>query len=140
MERKAALCLAVLLSVCCAGCVTRQPETEKLQDLEFTVVDEDEIPEEFAEVIEAKKEKPFKLTFTDRTSGEDPVLYIAEGYGAQPESGYSVSVTEVYETENAVCVRTELLGPDKGEDTEETITFPYVVVCIEYSEKSVVFD
>lgn len=129
-------CLTVfLLLFTMTGCVSKPLKTEKLWDLEFTVADKLSVPEEFQEIIEKNKHKPFKLTYSD---GGD--MYIAEGYGAQLKTGYSVEVTELYETENAVCIHTNLLGPEKGEETKEITTFPYVVVKLEYIEKNVVFD
>ena len=117
------------------GCVTRGQNTQKLRDLEFTVLDKDTVPEEFKLLIEENKTAPFKLTYADQGQ-----LYIAEGYGAQPTTGYSVEVTDLYETEDAVCINTNLLGPEKGEETKDIATFPYVVIQLEYIEKDVLFD
>ena len=99
------------------------------------MLNKQEVPEEFGEVIEEKKPTPFCLTYMDQG-----FLYIAEGYGAQPKTGYSVAVTELYETNEAVYFHTNLLGPEKGEDTKEITTFPYVVVKLEAVEKPVVFE
>ncbi|WP_251388404.1 protease complex subunit PrcB family protein [Mediterraneibacter agrestimuris] len=129
-------CLAVfLLLFTLTGCVSRPLKTEKLRDLEFTVLDKLSVPKEFQEIIETNKHERFKLTYAD--GGE---LYIAEGYGAQLKTGYSVEVTGMYETENAVYIHTNLLGPEKGEETKEITTFPYVVVKLKYIDKQVVFD
>ena len=46
----------------------------------------------------------------------------------------------LYETEDAVCIHTSLMGPEKGEETEETVTYPYVVVQLEYIGKDVIFN
>ena len=51
-----------------------------------------------------------------------------------------MAVKELYETEDAVRIRTNLLGPEKGEDIKEIATFPYVVVQLEYIDKDVLFD
>lgn len=131
-----ALSAAVLaFSVCIPGCVKQTDTSEKLRDLEFTVLDKEAVPPELSGVIEEKKEKPFRLSY-----GDQGVLYIAEGYGGQPTSGYSVEVNSLYETEDAVCIRTSLMGPEKGEETEETVTYPYVVVQLEYIGKDIVFN
>ena len=50
---------------------------EKIKDLEYTVIAEDNIPEELLEKIEERKENAFKLTFEDQG-----FLYICVGYGA----------------------------------------------------------
>ena len=96
----------------CPVCVTRGQNTQKLRELEFTVLDKYAVPEEFKLLIDENKTEPFKLTYADQGQ-----LYIAEGYGEQPTTGYSVEVTDLYETEDAVCIHTNLLGPEKGEET-----------------------
>ena len=125
------VCLVVLLT----GCVSRPQKTEKLRDLKFTVMDKADVPQEFSQIIEENKDMPFRLTYADQG-----FLYIAEGYGAQKKSGYSVTVTEIYETETSIYFHTNLLGPEKGEETKAVTTFPYVVVKLKYLEKDVVFD
>ena len=51
-----------------------------------------------------------------------------------------MEVKELYETEDTVRIRTNLLGPGKEEDIKEIATFPYVVVQLEYIDKDVLFD
>jgi len=129
-------CLVICLFLfTLTGCVSEPVKTEKLRDLEFTVLDKLSVPDEFQTLIEEKKEKPFRLTYADAEE-----LYIAEGYGAQLKTGYSVEVTELYETENAIFIHTNLLGPGKEEETKEITTFPYVVVKLKLIDKNVVFD
>lgn len=129
-------CLVICLFLfTLTGCVSEPVKTEKLRDLEFTVLDKLSVPDEFQTLIEEKKEKPFRLTYADAEE-----LYIAEGYGAQLKTGYSVEVTELYETENAIFIHTNLLGSGKEEETKEITTFPYVVVKLKLIDKNVVFD
>lgn len=140
MEHKRGIllgCLAAgfLLIFMLTGCVSRPQKTEKLRDLEFTVMSKEDVPEEFQEQILQHQDLPFRLTYTDQGR-----LYIAEGYGAQLKTGYSVEVEGLYETSNAIYFHTNLLGPEKGEETKEVTTFPYVVVMLDASDKTVVFD
>ncbi len=130
-------CLAAgfLLIFMLTGCVSRPQKTEKLRDLEFTVMSKEDVPEEFQEQILQHQDLPFRLTYTDQGR-----LYIAEGYGAQLKTGYSVEVEGLYETSNAIYFHTNLLGPEKGEETKEVTTFPYVVVMLDTIDKTVVFD
>ena len=126
MEHKRGIllgCLAAgfLLIFMLTGCVSRPQKTEKLRDLEFTVMSKEDVPEEFQEQILQHQDLPFRLTYTDQGR-----LYIAEGYGAQLKTGYSVEVEGLYETSNAIYFHTNLLGPEKGEETKEVTTFPYV--------------
>ena len=124
-----------LLLFMLTGCVSRPQKTEKLRDLEFTVMSKEDVPEEFQEQILQNQDMPFRLTYTDQGR-----LYIAEGYGAQLKTGYSVEVEGLYETSNAIYFHTNLLGPEKGEETKEATKFPYVVVMLDAIDKTVVFD
>lgn len=125
-------CFMIVLSL--LGCATGTDKTEKLRDLEFTVLDKDEIPESFMEEISKRVEKGFKLTFEDQG-----YLYIAEGYGEQETSGYSIEVAKLYETENAIYVQTDLIGPSNEEEIVERPTYPYIVLKTESIDKNVVF-
>ncbi len=129
----AILCISsIFLAV---GCSAEKISTEKLRDVPFTVVDDDQIPEELEELIDEKEEQPFKLTYAD--NGE---LYIAVGYGSQGTSGYSIEVKELYETKNAIYIHTNLIGPAKDEKIVERETTPYIVVKLEFVDKNVVFE
>ena len=114
--------VVVILSVVitAAGCITKVEVTEKIK---FTVLEKAELPNELKEKISKNKEKAFHLTYSDQ--GE---LYIVEGYGEKPQSGYSVKVTEFYETAEAIYIHTELDGPPRDEKTKEIVTYPYIAV------------
>ncbi len=122
----------LLLAV--AGCAEKQDRTKKQRDLEFQVLSSEQTPRELGELLEEKKKEGFKLTFTD-----EEMLYICVGYGQQPTGGYSISVTELYETENAVYVHTNLMGPSPGELKKEKASYPYLVIRLEKQDKTVVF-
>jgi len=117
------------------GCSVQKDDMEKLRDIEFTVIDEEKLPVELKEYIDEVKKEPFEITY-----GDEGYLYIAKGYGTKETSGYSIEVKECFETTNIICVRTNLLGPPKDEEIHEEETFPYIVLKIEYSDKSVVFE
>ena len=134
MKKYISFLLAICLFVCLTGCSIKQVHTEKLRDIDFTVVDETKIPKEFSKIIEKKKETPFKLTYADKG-----ILYIAEGYGKKEITGYSVEVDECYETANAIYIHTNLLGPTKQETSMERVSYPYVVIKMEFIDKNVVF-
>ncbi len=118
------------------GCKAEKLETSKIRDIEFTVLAEEEIPTDFLEIIEEKKEAPLKLTFSD---GE--FLYIAVGYGMQLTGGYSIPVNALYLTTNAIYCDTSLLGPTTEEDLKKAASYPYIVIKMENIEdKTVVFE
>lgn len=119
---------------CLAGCEAGGERLKKLQDLDFTVVSEERLPEELKEIVEGKKEEPFKLTYVD-----EEYLYICAGYGKQPSGGYSIAVNELYLTENAIYIKTSLLGPSPEEGKKKKPSYPYLVVKLEKRDKTVVF-
>lgn len=116
------------------GCGQQTQEPEKVRDLEFTVVQERELPEQLKLLVGEKKSNPFKLTYT----GSD-ALYIVQGYGAQPTGGYSVTVKELWLAENAIYFCSELLGPKEGENVSQNMSYPYVAVKMETIDLPVVF-
>lgn len=128
------LCIMVL-TICCS-CQTEKREEERVKDLEFTVVPESNIPEELLQIINEKKESPFKLRYT---STDNEYLYIAVGYGTQNTGGYSISVDDLYLTSNAIYIDTNLIGPSKDEGVTQVHTYPYIVVKLPYQEENVVF-
>ena len=127
--------LVLVLTAAVVGCGKTQDKTQKLNDLKFTVLSEEQLPQELKQMMEEKKTESFRLTFTDEN-----ILYICVGYGKQPTGGYSISVTELYETENAVYVHTNLLGPTAEEARQKSPSCPYIVMKLENLDKAVVFE
>lgn len=125
----------LLIAVLASGCTIRKEDTEKLRDIDFTVVKSEDVPEELRDIIQEKQENETKLFYAD-----EGYLYVVRGYGKQDTSGYSVEVRDCYETENTICVETNLLGPPKGEEVVDKPTYPCVVIKMEYSEKDVIFN
>lgn len=127
---------------CLTGCSGKTKDgNEKIKDIEFTVLGEENVPEELKQIIEEKKEKEFKVTYQD-----GDFLYICIGYGKQETGGYSITVNEMYLTANAIYVDTNLIGPDPENrelyhaQEKDGASYPYVVLKMQYLDKSVVFD
>lgn len=136
MKKLAVWAAGLLLSCVCllGGCSDKGAE-EKVKDLEFTVVGQNEIPRELMDMIEQKKAEEFRLTYT---SGED--LYIAVGYGEQQTGGFSISVPEFYLTENSMVIKTELQGPEQGSQQAASPSYPFIVIKTKFIEEPVVFQ
>ena len=117
------------------GCSMLSEEDVKLKDLDFTVLSEEKIPQELKSIIDEKKTGEFKLTFHD-----NEFLYICIGYGKQPTGGHSIAVNELYLTENAIYVNTELLGPDATEKSNQVPSYPCIVIKVDYLDKQVIFQ
>lgn len=117
-----------------AACTATGEAADKIADLEFTVVPEEEIPQELTKLIQEKKTNEFKLSYS-----ADGKLYIVAGFGEKSTGGYSVRVNALYLTENAIVFDTDLLGPAKDEEVSQASSWPYIVVCTEDRPESVVF-
>lgn len=118
------------------GCsIEKKSEVSKIRDLDFTVLKEDEIPDEMKTMIEQNKTKECKLTYSDKG-----YLYICVGYGEQSTSGYSIQVNKLYLNENAIHFDTSLIGPKSDETVAQVLSYPYLVVKTEFIDKNVVFE
>lgn len=136
---KYGICIVGAITLCLlGGCGEKRDPLEKIKDLEFTVLADENIPEELKAVIEERKDTPFKVTYQD-----NGFLYICVGYGEQVSGGYSITVNALYLTENAIYVDTTLLGPDPSDPAagkKNTPSCPYVVIKTEFVDKPVVFN
>ena len=117
-----------------AGCGQQQPEG-KIRDLECSVLDEDEIPQPLADVIEENTSKEMKLSYE-----KDGYLYITRGFGEQKTGGYSIRENYCYLAEDGVHVQFELLGPQAEETPPEEVTYPYIVVRTEMEGQNIIFE
>lgn len=124
------ICLCAILCIA-AGCMSKKEE--RLQDIDFTVVDDAEIPDELKTIIDQKKTGEFKLTYADQDE-----LYIVVGYGKQLTGGYSIQFPDVYLTKDNIVVTSVLLGPE-GEEPAN-ISYPYAVIKIQYRSEPVLFQ
>lgn len=130
--------LGITMVLLMAGCAKERDPLEKIKDLEFTVLAEDNIPEELKKIIEEKKEDAFKVTYQD-----NGFLYICVGYGKQVSGGYSITANALYLTENAIYVDTTLVGPDPAQGAavkKDTPSYPYIVLKTEFVDKPVIFN
>lgn len=117
------------------GCSVVGQSDKKLKDLEFTVISQERLSDELADIIEERKADAFKLTYHD-----GDYLYLVVGYGEQPTGGYSIAVDDLYLTEDAIKVRTTLLGPGPEDAKTEVLSYPYIVMKIMYLDKTVLFE
>ncbi len=127
--------MIITIAAVFVGCKSKNTEVKKLKDLEFTVVQDADLPGELKEIIDEKKEEPFRLTYANKDN-----LYIVVGYGKQNSGGYSIAVEELYLTDNAIYIDTNLIGPSKEDNVSQGVTYPYVVVKLEYMDERVVFE
>lgn len=127
------ICICIFLSF--TGCCIHKSQRENGKEIKFTVVKEEMIPKELKTKIEREKEKAFRLTYED-----DEFLYIAQGYGEKQTTGYSVKVKKCEETEKEIYFHTNLIGPSKKEKVIKKANNPYIVVQLQVSGKTVIFE
>ena len=127
--------IGIVLVLTIQGCSVSKLKTDKVADIEYEIVEMEQWPEEVAILIEENKDAPMKLSYIDQ--GKE---YIVIGYGKQSSSGFSVEILEVYESENALYVETNLLGPKSDEETASLNTYPYIVIRIDENKKPIVYD
>lgn len=126
--------VAVIFTVM-TGCGMENIDREKIRDLEYIVLSEEQIPEEIFERIVEEYENFGRSAYI--CSDE---LYIVVCYGAQPTEGYSIEVNTLYESSNAIIVETTLKGPSRQDKVEAEISYPYIVLKLEKNDKMVVFN
>lgn len=130
-------CLAssmVFPAVCCSGCKVVRIEEEEGKAVEYTIVKQEEIPEEIESLIEEKKQQEFQMTYQ---IGED--LYLVRGYGQQMTGGYSIQVLSLSASDSAIFLETKLLG-SSAENQNRVPSYPVIVVKMKYREQPVCFQ
>ena len=138
------LTFALFLCLLAVGCsFNKKGDKEKM---EYSVCDETKIPDELADIIEEKKNGVFKLSYVNNDA-----MYIAVGYGAHNRQNLSVIVEDVYKTDNAIYVETNLYTEEEIEDSQTATDsdgiqagapsmYPYVVIKCDKYDLPVVFD
>ena len=135
MKRLKIVVISVILVGMLAGCGMLNMERVKLRDLEFVIISDELIPAELKSIIEERKAEEFKLTYADADA-----LYICVGYGQQKTGVFSITVDELYLTEDAIYVETTLLGPDGSEKPSKAPSYPYIVIKTEALDETVVCE
>ncbi len=132
---KCFLSFFLLLMLTLSGCGKKEGEITKVKDLDYTVVEEADLPDPLLELINKKKNNPFCFTYKS-----DSACYICQGFGTQETSGYSITVEELFLGTNAVYIKNTLLGPGNDELVIQTATHPFIVVKVEMTDYNVVFQ
>lgn len=134
MERAKQILLILLLAGVLAGCGWKNLDSKKEKALDYTLVKEEDLPEEVEEILEQKKGEPFQMTYQ-----RDGYLYLLQGYGQQNSGGFSIQVKKLAATEDAIYFSTELLGPQTKDQQKGGVSCPYLVVKTQYRDLPVVF-
>lgn len=125
----------MLLTLLLTGCALGDEAIVKVRDLEFTVMEEDQVPKALKEVIDENLATEMKLSY--QNEGQ---LYIARGFGEQKTGGYSIAVEQCYLGEDGIHVKFQLIGPSKEEKLAQEASYPYIVIRTEDLEETILFD
>ena len=128
----AVLCIICLSIMTMTGC--SKNESKEHTVIDYTVVENEDLPAELRKLIDNKKENTLRLTYTTKD-----YTYVVAGYGTRETSGYSIKVNDVYTGDNALYIDLNLIGPAAGEAVNEVETYPVIVLKMERREESVVF-
>ena len=134
-EKHIAAVFLTLLILLLAGCGLSLEKEEGRTALDFTVMNNEEIPSELKKIIEEKREEEMQLVFTDKES-----MYAVRGYGKQDTGGYSIAVDECTEGEKHIYIATTLIGPGQTEGLSKDPSYPVIVLKMENRDKEVVFE
>ena len=102
---------------------------------EYTVMKEEDYPEKVKELISENREKEFQMTYQDQG-----YLYLLKGYGKQETGGYSIQIEDLSLWENAIHLKTVLMGPENREELTDEPSYPCLVVKMKYREEPVIFE
>ena len=136
--RQFMILVLVALAYVSSGC--RKQEARERQELEFTVCAETELPDDLRQIIEEKKLHAFQMSYTTKDH-----LYIVTGYGEHDRSNLCVVVEELYKTDRAIYIKTdlkteaemkgEITGAASGTDPDMAVgqtgtssMYPYIVI------------
>lgn len=126
--------LAVFLLSILTSCMVEETKDMKIKDLDYTICDESKLPDALVELIQEKKKEPFKLSYRTKD-----YLYIVTGYGAQDRADLSIHLKELYLTENAIYVKTELNAIENEKLEDDKLAYPWIAVKCELYDVQVVF-
>lgn len=118
-----------------SGCGVEKTDDSKIQNIDYCIVNENDIPKELMSKIQEKKAADLKMVFEN-----DDFVYVVRGYGEQETGGYSIQVTDLFLTKNAVIFRSNLMGPGKDEIQSTAPSYPFIVVKFQNMDKNIIFE
>lgn len=132
---KVVLMLCWMAAFFLTACGQMKGGTDRLEELEYTVLKKEEVPEELGQIIEENKQGEIKMSYED-----GGFTYLVRGYGEQKTGGYSIMVGDFYLASDGIHIETSLIGPSAGEKTVEEPSYPYLVLKTEQRKETIYFD
>ena len=137
MNRKNVVLIFFLCSVLgtLSGC--KKNKAEPREDIAFTV--KTQLPDALSEMIEEKKQHAFQISYETKEH-----LYIVVGYGAHDRANLQVVVEELFKTDRAIYVKTNLETCEATSADAQVVgdasMYPYIVIRCERIELPVLFE
>lgn len=127
--------LCIIIGSVFNGCAGKDTEKGKDCPVDFTIINNKDLPQEIRDAISEKEQEEFQMS----CQWEDQ-LYLMKGYGIQSTGGYSIQVEYVTENAKEIHIKTRLIGPETREEQSPVVSSPYLVVKVENREKTIIFD
>ena len=99
-NRMSIWCMLLIFLLSAGGCSLVKIEEGERTPLEYTVVDNTELPQSAQELIQEKKEDDFQMTYQ-----KGDTLYLIRGYGKQMSGGYSIQVAELSASSTTIFLK-----------------------------------
>jgi hypothetical protein len=135
MSRYVCGVLGIALAMLMIGCGKGDDVEEKIGEMDYTVMQEGDLPENLVSIINERKGEEFGLTYSD-----EEYVYMVKGYGKQESGGYNIVVDDLYYTQNKMVLATTLVGPAENELVLKAATYPYIAIKVEYIDKDGEFE
>lgn len=127
------LIIMVLVTMMIVGGCEKKDALEKIEDLDYEIVEAPDYPEEIKERIHQKKGEHFRFSYSDEKN-----TYLVYGFGKKTGTGFHIQVDELYRTKNAVYYRPVLMG-EKYSQKDAKEYEPIIVIRIDRREETIVF-
>ena len=133
--KKWIICFLLAISLLLSSMCSFSKDNGKIKkEILYEIVKKEKIPEKLKLQIDNKKDQEFCISYQDQE-----FLYLAKGYERQKTDGYSVKVTDCFETSGFLYFCTDLIGPPDKEAIKKESSHPYVVIRIKRTDKNIIF-
>ncbi len=128
--------LMVILLLFCTACGNNE-QRERIE-LSYEICPDNALPDVLLEIIEDKKLHEFTFSYTDGAS-----TYIVVGYGERNRTNYRVVLEDIYATDSAIYIETNLYTKENENADYATGTpsmYPYIVIKVNKLSLPVIYD
>ena len=133
MKKIVSLIIVLLIIIAAVIYIPKYVNVEGAKDVEFNVVEPDNIPVQISEVLPNYRMKEKALVC--KVNNE---IYVVVTRGEKKTSGYEVDIKEIKLSnengEEVLTVYAEFEDPKPGEITTQILTYPYIIVKTELKE------